>query len=115
MFSRRQWFFEKHYEQSTFNRGIPFRERFSFNGGFEQYLYFKGEMECPLSYQHGEPATWWHFEKSHWDAHSMPPYVVPFIIFFRNWIEDKAAGNVGHNLELEGNPWLDRYLMDAPR
>lgn len=113
-YSRRQWFFEKHYEQSPFNRGIPFLERFSFTGGFEQYLYFKGETKCPFSNEQGEPNTWWHMEQRHWSMHGEVPYVIPFIIFFRNWIDDRAAGNVSHDIEVEGNPWLDRYLIDAP-
>lgn len=67
-----------------------------------------------INYEHSEPNTWWHFEQRHWSMLGEVPNVIPFIIFFRNWIEDKAAENVGHNVERSGNPWLYWYIKDAP-
>lgn len=115
-FARREWYFEKAYTESHFNWGIPFEERFLNigSGPFDQYLFFKGEDECPQYFKDNEGSTWWDFERDHYSANGQAPYVIPFIVFFRNWAEVKAAGNAGHNLELSGNPWLNRYIKDAP-
>lgn len=113
-FARRQWFFEKAYFESSWNWDIPFRERFRFTDGLEQYLYFKGEDNCPLFHEENQSSHWWYKEQSHWFSHGQAPYVVPFVIFFRNWIDDKAAGEDGWSLERSGNPWMDDYLKNAP-
>jgi hypothetical protein len=110
--ARLQWIFEKAYSESSFNLGIPFRQRFFKGLGFDQYQYFKGEPSCPENLGF-EGSTWWHSPTL--GKKPDPPYVEPFIIFFRNWIDAKAAPNSGYELESGGNPWLDRYLSDAPR
>lgn len=112
--ARLQWFFEKAYSESPFNNGIPFQQRFFKGLGFDQYQYFKGEPRCPESIR-PESSHWWYFEASHWELKPFPPYVEPFIIYFRNWVDAKAAPNSGHNLEKDGNPWLDSYLSGTPR
>lgn len=113
-FARRQWFFEKHYAESRWNWDIPFWARFHFTNGIEQYLYFRGGDECPSYFKGSDAETWWNMEYRHWLAAPDAPYVEPFVIFFRNWCDDVAAGEFGVNLETHGNPWLDHYLKEAP-
>jgi hypothetical protein len=74
---RRQWFFEKAYFESPFNRNVPLRLRF-FNGkGLLQYQYFKGEEVCPVIFASGG-GHWWSMERDHWERIPYPPYVFPF-------------------------------------
>lgn len=59
---------------------------------------------CPKYFKHSDAATWWNMEHDHWLAAPDPPYVEPFVIFFRNWCADRAAGEFGWDLEKQGNP-----------
>ena len=111
-YSRRQWFFEKAYYDSPACCGVSFKDRFLKGSGFDQYQFFKGQKEDP--YPPGtEASTWWEFERKHWRFKPTPPFVFPFMLYFRNWIADKAAPDQGVNLEYQRNVWLDRYLSEA--
>lgn len=112
--SRRQWFFEKAYADSPYTWDVPFRRRFHFTPGAEQYLYFRGEERCPLQFLDSDASTWWDLEWLHWQNAPSEAYIQPFVLFLRDWIAEKAAPNSGIDLEVEGNTWLDRYLKTAP-
>lgn len=114
LFARRQWFFEKAYADCLWTWDVPFRRRFHFTSGPEQYLYFRGEERCPPQFLDSDASSWWSLERDHWMRAPEEPYFEPFVLFFRDWIAEKAAPNSGHDLEVEGNPWLDRYLKTAP-
>lgn len=110
---RQQWYFEKAYFDSPYNWGMPFRERFFKGSGFDQYQFYKGGDKCP--FPAGSKAfRWWDMEHDHYLWSKDNPDVPRFVIHFRNWVIDCAAGSVGHDLEINGNPWLDDYLQDAP-
>jgi len=114
-FARRQWFFEKAYAASPFTWDVPFRDRF-FRSliGWDQYQYFRGEDECPPYFARNDGGTWWEMERRHWDVRPDPPYVEPFVLFFRDWCFVKAAGEMGIDPESGRLRWLDRYLEFAP-
>lgn len=112
LFASRQWLFEKHYLNSEFALGIPFRDRFFRGNGLEQYQFFRGEPVCPEWLMNAD--TWWDMERSHWYMYNGNEKV-PFVLFLREWVFDKAAPN--SNFGMWGsptNPWLDAYLEYAP-
>lgn len=113
-FSRRQWFFEKAYADSPYNAGISFRERFFKGDGLEQYAFFNGEVHCPDVFKQSGGDCWYELERRHWEHTPELPYVVPFVVFLRNYIADKICSEVGWDVETQGNKWLDNYLESIP-
>jgi hypothetical protein len=109
-----QWLFEKHYANSEFALGVPFRERFFRGAGMLQYQFFRGDA-VPPGWIEQEAHVWWEMERSHWQTYGFRGECSPFVLYFRDWCFSKAAPNAAMDLwASDVNPWLDRYLEFAP-
>lgn len=112
LFARRQWLFEKHYFNSEFALGVSFQDRFLRVGSpLAQYQFFRGEALFPELRLEAGADTWWGMENNHFRDPKWSK--VRFVLFFRDWLFDKAADSVDL-WTMDTNPWLDRYLEFAP-
>jgi hypothetical protein len=109
-----QWLFERHYANSEFALGVPFRDRFFRGLDMMQYQFFRGDS-APPAWVDPQAYGWWSMERDHWKTYGINFTDSPYVLYFREWVYCKAAPNSNFDLwSSPVNPWLDRYLEFAP-
>jgi len=99
---------EKLYYSTT---GMMKYDQFKLQGleSFSEFRYYKGEVVNPYDVNENEiQFRWWNFEKDYFDNYKKSGTWKTFYEFLNHWIKEKAAPEIGYDLE-NGNKWLEEY------
>ena len=81
---------------------------------YSEFRYYKGEKKNPYNNDEYEAQhRWWNFEKDYFDYYMKSEKWKNFMDFFTHWIKEKAAPEIGYDIE-KGNKWLDEYEAYSP-
>ncbi len=80
---------------------------------FSEFRYYKGEEKNPCNFSENNiEYRWWNFEKDYFDNYKDSGTWKTFMEFFNHWIKEKAAPEIGYDLD-KGNKWLTEYNENA--
>jgi len=78
---------------------------------FNEFRYYKGENKNPYTFNDNSiEFKWWNFEN---DYYKQSGKWETFKDFLNQWIKEKAAPEIGYDLD-KGNKWLTEYEAYSP-